>query len=73
MMMLVLFILCALIGVAWFVPIMWAFVAVFVMYLILDKMVEDKIARMTPKTYDEVVMAYHGDEYDEFPIVRNPK
>lgn len=73
MMMLVLFILCALIGVAWFIPIMWVVVAIFVAYLIIDKMIENKIARMTPKTYDYDEVVYCSDECEEFPIVRNLK
>lgn len=67
-----LLILLLLIAVAWFVPILWVAVAIFIVFWVVNKMADEKIANMTAQiqSYDDVP---NNETDDETLILRNIK
>lgn len=57
--------LLVLVGVAWLVPIMWVAVGIFIVFWIVNKMADEKIADMNAKLsiYDEFTQVI--DDYDD--------
>lgn len=57
--------LLVLVGVAWLVPIMWVAVGIFIVFWIVNKMADEKIADMNARLsiYDEFTQAI--DDYDD--------
>lgn len=70
--MMLLLILLLLIAVAWFVPILWVAVAIFIVFWVVNKMADEKIANMTAQiqSYDDVP---NNETDDETLILRNIK
>lgn len=71
-MMMLLLILLLLIAVAWFVPILWVAVGIFIVFWVVNKMADEKIANMTAQiqSYDDVP---NNETDDETLILRNIK
>lgn len=71
-MMLILLVL--LVGMAWFVPIMWVAVGIFIVFWAVNKLADEKIANMTSQcqSYEE---AYDisGDCDEELMVIRMVK
>lgn len=59
--------LLLLVGLAWFVPILWVAVAIFIVFWIVNKMADEKIANMTAqvRTYDDTP----SDEIDDDVLI----
>lgn len=66
--MILMFLLLLLVGVAWFMPIMWVAVGVFIVFWIVNKIADEKIANMTSQ-----VQTYHKNPDDDFSAIRSMK
>lgn len=63
--MILMFLLLLLVGVAWFMPIMWVAVGVFIVFWVVNKIADEKIANMTSQ-----VQAHHKNP-DDFSAIRS--